>query len=135
LEATRRESRALRQLAEQARARARTTRHQVRVGRSQREASGASAFPWLAARMGTMPVIEQAKGIIIAQQGCEPEEAFDLLRRVSQRTNVKLHSLAAQIVEQTTANSNRGNVTPITMGTRRYQRPRSAGRASPPRPD
>jgi hypothetical protein len=85
--------------------------------------------------MGTMPVIEQAKGIIIAQQGCEPEEAFDLLRRVSQRTNVKLHSLAAQIVEQTTANSNRGNVTPITMGTRRYQRPRSAGRASPPRPD
>jgi AmiR/NasT family two-component response regulator len=35
-----------------------------------------------------MPVIEQAKGILIAQTGCTPEEAFDMLRRASQRSNV-----------------------------------------------
>ena len=50
-----------------------------------------------------MPVIEQGKGVIMAQQGCTPEEAFDLLRRASQRANVKVHVLAAQIVEQASA--------------------------------
>jgi len=57
------------------------------------------AFARLQARMGTIPVIEQAKGIIMAQQRRGPEEAFDLLRRASQRANVKVHALAAQIVE------------------------------------
>jgi len=47
-----------------------------------------------------MPVIEQAKGIVMAQQRCGPDEAFDLLRRASQRKNVKVSVLAAQIVEQ-----------------------------------
>jgi hypothetical protein len=47
-----------------------------------------------------MPVIEQAKGVLMAQNRCGPEEAFDLLRRASQRANVKLNVLAAQIVEQ-----------------------------------
>jgi len=45
-------------------------------------------------------VIEQAKGIVMAQQRCGPDEAFDLLRRASQRKNVKVSVLAAQIVEQ-----------------------------------
>ena len=47
-----------------------------------------------------MPVIEQAKGILMAQQRCGPEEAFELLRRASQRANVKVNVLAEQIVEQ-----------------------------------
>ena len=58
-----------------------------------------------------MPVIEQAKGIIMAQQRCRPQEAFVLLRRASQRTNIKVHVLAAKIVEQVTASGNRDNVT------------------------
>jgi len=68
-------------------------------------------------------VIEQAKGIIMAQYRCEPEEAFDLLRRVSQRTNVKVRELAAQIVEHVASCDDHGNVTPITLGARIYQRP------------
>jgi hypothetical protein len=48
-------------------------------------------------------VIEQAKGILMAQQGCGPEEAFDLLRRASQRANIKVSVLAAQLVEQVTS--------------------------------
>jgi hypothetical protein len=45
-----------------------------------------------------MPVIEQAKGILMAQHGCGPDEAFDLLRRASQRFNVPVRSLAVRLV-------------------------------------
>jgi two-component system, response regulator / RNA-binding antiterminator len=50
------------------------------------------------AQLDTMPVIEQAKGILMAQQGCGPDEAFDLLRRASQRFNVPVRALAARLV-------------------------------------
>jgi AmiR/NasT family two-component response regulator len=45
-----------------------------------------------------MAVIEQAKSVLIAQQGCSPDEAFNLLRRASQRSNIPVRELAAQIV-------------------------------------
>jgi hypothetical protein len=61
-------------------------------------------------------VIEQAKGIIMAQHRCGPEEAFDLLRRASQRTNVKVRELAAQIIEHIASSDNHGNVVPIRLG-------------------
>jgi hypothetical protein len=86
------------------------------------------------ARMSTMPVIEQAKGIIIVWQGCGPDEAFDVLRRISQRTNVKLHVVAAQIVERTASSRNHDNVTSIALGGRRYRAQRIADTALP-RPD
>jgi hypothetical protein len=85
---------------EQARARLQATVEQARNGRSQREMLHASAFARLRARLETMPVIEQAKGILMAQQRCGPDEAFDLLRRASQRANIKVSVLAAHIVEQ-----------------------------------
>lgn len=118
-----RESQALRQMSREARARARAIRHQSRLSRSQREAAATSAFIWLLARLKTMPVIEQAKGIIMGQQRCGPEEAFGLLVRASQRANVKLNVLAAQIVQQTAASGNNNNVTPITLGITRYSPP------------
>jgi hypothetical protein len=53
----------------------------------------------LQARLETMPVIEQAKGILMAQSRCSSDaEAFDLLRRASQRSNIPVRKLAAQIV-------------------------------------
>jgi hypothetical protein len=52
----------------------------------------------LLARLETMPVIEQAKGIVMAQTHCEPAEAFDILRRASQRSNVPVRDIAALIV-------------------------------------
>ena len=52
------------------------------------------------AQLDTMPVIEQAKGILMAQHGCGPEEAFDLLRRGSQRFNVPVRVLAARLVHR-----------------------------------
>ena len=47
------------------------------------------------------PVIEQAKGIMMAREGCTEEEAFDILRRASQRANVKLRDVAAEVVART----------------------------------
>lgn len=48
--------------------------------------------------LASRAVIEQAKGILMAAQRCSAEEAFDLLRRASQRENRKLRDVAAQIV-------------------------------------
>jgi len=50
-----------------------------------------------AAQLDTVPVIEQAKSILMAQHGCGPDEAFDLLRRASQRFNIPVRILAARL--------------------------------------
>ena len=49
--------------------------------------------------MASRAAIEQAKGILIAQSGVDADEAFDLLRRASQRENRKLRDVAADIVQ------------------------------------
>lgn len=82
------------------RTRLQETFDRLRKGRPQRERLRDSAFARMQAKLDTMPVIEQAKGVLMAQHRCGPEEAFDLLRRASQRANVKVSVLAAQIVEQ-----------------------------------
>jgi GAF domain-containing protein len=46
------------------------------------------------------PVIEQAKGILMAGQGITADEAFDTLRRASQRENRKLRDVALDLVER-----------------------------------
>ena len=92
---------------EAAMARLRVTLDQVRNGRSRRQVLHASAFARLQARLDTLPVIEQAKGIVMAQHHCGPEAAFDLLRRASQSANVKVAVLAARIVEQAAAGDSR----------------------------
>jgi hypothetical protein len=48
-------------------------------------------------------VIEQAKGIIMAQVGCGPDEAFAMLSQASQTRNVKLRAVAAQLVSEVSA--------------------------------
>jgi GAF domain-containing protein len=50
--------------------------------------------------LSTRGMIEQAKGIIIAGQGCSADEAFQLLVTTSQRSHVKLHDLATELVER-----------------------------------
>lgn len=49
------------------------------------------------------PIIEQAKGIIMASEGATADEAFDALRRASQRQNRKLRDIAAEIVDRAVA--------------------------------
>ena len=116
LRSVRLEAQALRQTSQQAIARARATRYLTRRGRPQRQVLRDSAYARLLARQETMAVIEQAKGIIMAEQRCGPYEAFDLLRRVSQQANVKLREVAAQIVEHVASSGNHCNGTPIAVG-------------------
>ena len=47
----------------------------------------------------TRDVIGQAKGMIMARERVDAEEAFDILRRASQRTNRKLREIAAGVVK------------------------------------
>jgi GAF domain-containing protein len=53
----------------------------------------------LDAAVRSRAVIDQAKGIIMAQNRCSGEEAFHLLVRTSQIRNLKLRRLAEQLVD------------------------------------
>lgn len=67
---------------------------------SRRDKLRASIVARLQARLESQPVIDQAKGVIMARTGCSSAEAFDVLRRASQRTNTPVRVLASEIVEQ-----------------------------------
>jgi AmiR/NasT family two-component response regulator len=54
--------------------------------------------------LASRDVIGQAKGILMAQARCDPDEAFDILRAESQRRNVKLRDVAAGLVRRTVKN-------------------------------
>jgi hypothetical protein len=60
----------------------------------------AGVAPFRAVRLGVTPAIEQAKVILMTQHGCGPDEAFDLLRRASQRVNVPVRELAVRLVHR-----------------------------------
>jgi hypothetical protein len=127
--------RALARTSEETMARLEETRALILRGRSQREILHDSEFARLVARQETMAVIEQAKGIIMAERRCGPEEAFDLLRLASQRTNIKVHVLAEQIVERIASGGDADNVTPISRnpgpGTQAEPSPKSPRDAAP----
>lgn len=46
----------------------------------------------------TRTVISQAQGMLMARQGITDDEAFDVLRRASQRANRKLRDIAADLI-------------------------------------
>jgi len=50
--------------------------------------------------MATTAVIEQAKGIIMGERRCTPDEAFALLTQISPDSNRKLRDVAAALVDQ-----------------------------------
>jgi AmiR/NasT family two-component response regulator len=43
-------------------------------------------------------VIDQAKGMIMRERGCDADQAFDVLRSLSQNRNVRLAEIAAELV-------------------------------------
>jgi len=48
--------------------------------------------------LASRAIIEQAKGVIMALRGVPEHEAFELLRTMSQRRNIKVRELAEQVV-------------------------------------
>lgn len=58
------------------------------------------ANDYLHAAMATRRVIDQALGLIMAQNRCGPDEAFLILRRASQNRNAKISMLAAEMIRK-----------------------------------
>mgnify|MGYP000100104107 CR=1 FL=1 len=50
-------------------------------------------------KLATQPVIEQAKGMLMQTFGIDADDAFDILRVMSQNCNVKLREVALAIVD------------------------------------
>ena len=57
----------------------------------------------LRAALASREIIGEAKGIIMERQTCTRDEAFDILRRASQRENRKLRDLAEELVQRVEA--------------------------------
>ena len=76
-------------------------------------------------------MIEQAKGILMAQQRCGPDEAFDLRCRASQRANLKLHVLAEQIVAEVASPPAETSAQPTRPAAGKHPRPGRTGAISP----
>lgn len=53
--------------------------------------------------VATREIIGSAKGILMHSQSCTRDEAFDILRRASQRENRKLRDIAEELVERVEA--------------------------------
>ncbi|WP_432829878.1 SpoIIE family protein phosphatase [Dactylosporangium sp. CA-092794] len=60
--------------------------------------------------MRNRAVIEQAKGVLVERLGITPDQGFDHLVRLSQRTNIKLIEVAAAIVGTTSPDPNAPDV-------------------------
>ncbi|MFF4396673.1 ANTAR domain-containing protein [Streptomyces sp. NPDC001480] len=48
------------------------------------------------------PLIDQARGVLMATHGCTSDQAWDILREASQLSNTKLHTVAAAVTASTT---------------------------------
>jgi hypothetical protein len=67
---------------------------------SAREPRTVSPSAQLQERLASLPVIEQAKGVLMAQQRCDADQAFDLLCRAARRSSLPVRELAEQIVKK-----------------------------------
>ena len=63
----------------------------------------ASLAQHLQAAMESRAFIEQAKGIIMGERRCTPDEAFRILAKVSQDSNRKVRDVASALVARATA--------------------------------
>ena len=75
----------------------------VALGNAHLYHSTATLAQHLQAAMDSRAVIEQAKGIIMGERRCTPDEAFAVLTRTSQDTNRKVRDVAAALVARAQA--------------------------------
>ncbi|MGA4934663.1 ANTAR domain-containing protein [Streptomyces incarnatus] len=52
--------------------------------------------------LDSRPVIDQARGVLMAAHGCTPDQAWEILREASQHSNTKLHRIAAAVTASAT---------------------------------
>ncbi|MGI5236922.1 SpoIIE family protein phosphatase [Dactylosporangium sp. CA-139066] len=82
--------------------------------------------------MRNRAVIEQAKGVLVERLGITPDQGFDQLVRLSQRTNIKLIEVAAAIVGTTSPDPNAPDVVNLIDDELRQH---VASVKKPPKPD
>lgn len=75
----------------------------VAVHNAQTLASSRALTAQMQDAMATRAVIEQAKGILMGQRRCTADEAFELLKGISQDTNRKLRDVAQALVDSAVA--------------------------------
>lgn len=80
----------------------------------------------------SMPVIEQAKGVLMGCFGLDAEAAFALLRRVSSERNLKLRAVAAGVVDAVSATPGAARTAVVPPGER-VRRALGDSCAQPPR--
>src|SRR5205814_1310683 len=61
-------------------------------------------------------VIGQAKGVLMEREGIAADEAFDVLRRASQRLNVKLRDVADKVITGDDRTAQPQVVDPVPIG-------------------
>lgn len=71
----------------------------VALGSAEERAVDARTAGNLTEALRTRALIGQAQGILIERERITAEQAFDVLRRASQHMNIKLHEVAATLVE------------------------------------
>jgi GAF domain-containing protein len=72
----------------------------VAISNAQIYASAVSLSEQLKDAIKTREVIGEAKGILMASEGVSEDEAFEMLKRVSQNQNVKLREIAQKVVDE-----------------------------------
>jgi PAS domain-containing protein len=80
--------------------------------------------------MRNRAVIEQAKGVLVERLGVSPDEGFDHLVRLSQRTNIKLVEVAAAVVGTTAPDPQVPTVTELVDDELRQHVARTGSRAA-----
>ncbi|MEV1025927.1 ANTAR domain-containing protein [Streptomyces sp. NPDC050264] len=75
--------------------------------------------------------VDQAVGVIVAVGRISPAEAWDVLREVSMRTDIKLRSVARQLISW----ARTGDLVPEVSGELRRQLPPRHSKPAAPAPD
>lgn len=75
------------------------------VVRDRRHAAALATADQLDTALRSRPVVDQACGIVMHVMGVDAATAFDLLRRISQRSNRRLSDLAAEVVRTRALNA------------------------------
>ena len=75
-----------------------TTAAAAAIANTRRYAQARSLAAQLGQALDSRAVIDQARGILMATHGIEAQQAFELLAKESQNTNVKLREVAARLV-------------------------------------
>ena len=76
-----------------------TTAAAAAIANARRYAQARSLAMQLGQALDSRAVIDQARGILMATHGIAAQQAFELLAKESQDTNVKLREVAARLVE------------------------------------